>query len=161
MKLRYLTGLMLLVVMGQLGCASEPYSPPEAPDQTGELTLVWRDEFNGDSLDTDKWTAEVGDGCPNLCGWGSGELEYYRSENATVADGMLAITAKEESYGSRSYTSARIKTQGKFTQEYGNLLTFILQILQCGSYVFFSRTSMQPIYDDVKQSWETLIDLAQ
>ncbi|MCP4293271.1 MAG: glycoside hydrolase family 16 protein [bacterium] len=119
MKLKYFSGLMILVAFGLSGCASEPYSPAEPPEQTGELTLVWRDEFNGDSLDTSKWTAEVGDGCPNLCGWGNEELEYYRSENAVVADGNLAITAREESYGSRSYTSARIKTQGKFTQTYG------------------------------------------
>jgi beta-glucanase (GH16 family) len=119
MKHIQLTGMLLLAAVAMLGCASEPYSPEPAPELTGELTLVWQDEFNGNSLDGTKWTPEIGDGCPNLCGWGNNELQYYRSENATVEGGNLVITAREESIGGRSYTSARIKTQGKFSQAYG------------------------------------------
>lgn len=73
--------------------------------------LVWEDNFDGSSLDTTKWEAVIGNGCPNLCGWGNNELEYYRAENATVSGGMLTITAKEESFAGYQYTSARLTTK--------------------------------------------------
>lgn len=83
--------------------------------QTG-WRLTWSDEFNGDSLDTNKWVYATGGN-----GWGNNELEYYtsRPENTTVANGMLVITARREDYGGRLYTSARIRTEGKFSQAYG------------------------------------------
>jgi len=54
-------------------------------------------------------------------GWGNNELEYYtnRTDNAHTENGMLAIIAKQETYQNRGYTSARLKTQGLFTQKYG------------------------------------------
>src|SRR5579884_2218644 len=86
--------------------------------------LVWSDEFNGpdgSSPDPSKWTLDVGGN-----GWGNNELEYYtsRAQNAEIRNGNLVITAKAEKYtGSdgltRDYTSARLKTLGKFTQTYG------------------------------------------
>ena len=85
-------------------------------------SLVWNDEFNGSTLNSSNWTHEIGDGCNNnLCGWGNNELEYYRSENSTVTDGLLTITAKQENFGGRDYTSSRIKTQGKQFFTYGRV----------------------------------------
>ena len=85
-------------------------------------SLVWNDEFNGSTLNSSNWTHEIGDGCNNnLCGWGNNELEYYRSENSTVADGLLTITAKQENFGGRDYTSSRLKTQGKQFFTYGRV----------------------------------------
>lgn len=81
--------------------------------------LIWSDEFTGNSLDATKWTPQIGDGCPNLCGWGNSELQYYRSENAVVANGTLRITAKEETFDGRDYTSARIRTINKGDWTYG------------------------------------------
>jgi len=83
-------------------------------------TLAWSDEFegaSGQSPDASKWAFDVGGD-----GWGNSELEYYtdRPENsATDGQGHLVITLKSETYMNRSYTSARLKTQGKFTQAYG------------------------------------------
>jgi beta-glucanase (GH16 family) len=80
-------------------------------------TLLWSDEFDGTALDETKWTPQVGDGCDlgaDLCGWGNAEGEYYRSENIEVSDGMLKIHARQEQYGSREYTSARIRSLGKY-----------------------------------------------
>lgn len=82
--------------------------------------LVWQDEFNGSSLNTDYWVYEIGDGCPN-CGWGNNELEYYRAENSWVADSVLTIEARKEAFGGKQYTSSRIKTQGKFSFKYGRV----------------------------------------
>ena len=82
--------------------------------------LVWQDEFDTPGAPyATKWTYDIGTG-PDSNGWGNNELESYTSssDNIIVADGVLKITAK--SSGS-SYTSARIKTQGIFSQAYGRI----------------------------------------
>lgn len=94
--------------------AGENTSPENYPG----MTLVWRDEFNGTSLNTSDWTYETGTGSN---GWGNNELQYYRQDNLAVADGFLTITAKRESYGGREFTSSRIKTQDKKTFRYGRI----------------------------------------
>jgi len=86
--------------------------------------LTWNDEFNGaegSGVDPTKWVFEVGGN-----GWGNHELEYYtsRPKNVYIRDGNLVIQAERENYMgadgvSRSYTSARLKTAGKFSQAYG------------------------------------------
>jgi len=86
--------------------------------------LVWSDEFNApdDSpVDSSKWVLETGGN-----GWGNQELEYYtaRPGNAIQGGGNLAIKAREEKFTgpdgvTRNYTSARLKTEGKFSQKYG------------------------------------------
>lgn len=83
--------------------------------------LVWHDEFDGNSVDTDNWVFEIGDGCPHLCGWGNNELQYYREQNAWVEDGILTIEARKESFDNRQYTSSRMKTQGKQLFQYGRI----------------------------------------
>ena len=83
--------------------------------------LVWNDEFDGNSLNANNWVFEIGDGCPNLCGWGNNELQFYRSENAWVSDGVLTIEARNQSWANRNFTSARIKTQGKQSFQYGRI----------------------------------------
>lgn len=83
--------------------------------------LVWNDEFNGTSLNLDHWVHEIGDGCPNICGWGNNELQFYRAQNATVSGGALTIEARRETVQNRNFTSARIKTQGKKSFKYGRI----------------------------------------
>ncbi len=82
--------------------------------------LVWSDEFNGSSIDQSNWSFETGTGSG---GWGNNELEYYtsRSENARIENGNLVIEARKESYGGMNYTSARLKTQGKRSFQYGKI----------------------------------------
>jgi beta-glucanase (GH16 family) len=87
-------------------------------------TLVWSDEFNqanGSQPDARKWVFDVGGN-----GWGNNELEYYtqRAHNAYIEDGNLVIKAVREDYTghdgvTRHYTSARLKTESKFTETYG------------------------------------------
>ncbi|MGC3999335.1 MAG: family 16 glycosylhydrolase [Anaeromyxobacter sp.] len=76
--------------------------------------LVWSDEFDGDAVDPSSWTFDLGSG-----GWGNGESQYYRAENATVGGGLLTITAREEAYGDAPYTSARLQTSQKRAFTYG------------------------------------------
>jgi beta-glucanase (GH16 family) len=78
----------------------------------GPCSLVWADDINGTAADISKWEFMIGDGCSfGICGWGNNELQYYRSQNAIVANGELTITAKRENFGGKNYTSARLRTQ--------------------------------------------------
>ncbi|HSV89442.1 MAG TPA: glycoside hydrolase family 16 protein [Bacteroidales bacterium] len=83
--------------------------------------LVWQDEFNGTTIDPDYWVFETGTGCPNLCGWGNNELQFYRSQNAWVSNGTLIIEARRESIQGSAFTSARMKTQGRKSFQYGRI----------------------------------------
>jgi len=74
----------------------------------GEYTLVWADEFDGSSLNTDDWNIEV-----NGNGGGNRELQYYRAENVSVSDGCLVLTARKEAYNGKEFTSGRLNTKGK------------------------------------------------
>jgi hypothetical protein len=78
-------------------------------------TLVWQDEFNGSSVNAENWTFETGGN------WFNNELQYYREENAWVADDVLTIEARKENYGGNNYTSARMITQNKKTFKYGRV----------------------------------------
>jgi len=86
-------------------------------------TLKWSDQFNGaegSPVDAAKWAFDIGGS-----GWGNNELEYYTTStrNASMdGNGNLVITAINETlpkknkcwYGRCQYSSARIKTVGKF-----------------------------------------------
>lgn len=91
------------------------------PAEYAGYTLVWQDEFTGNNINSSNWSFEIGDGCPNNCGWGNNELEYYRAENAWVAEDVLTIEARKETYMSRSYTSARMVTRDKQSFRYGRV----------------------------------------
>ncbi|WP_439487964.1 glycoside hydrolase family 16 protein [Algoriphagus sp.] len=97
-----------------------PTSGFESPLEYEGYELAWNDEFEEGTLSPD-WVFELGDGCPNLCGWGNNELQYYRRENTELKDGYLVITAKEESVGGKNYTSSRLKTQGKQVFQFGRI----------------------------------------
>jgi len=115
----------IIFVVGK--CLAQVSTAPPEPSQRAVAPawkLVWSDEFNGptgSAVDASKWVSETGGG-----GWGNHELESYtaRLDNAVLQDGNLVIKAQREKYtGSdgiaRDYTSARLKTQGKFSQTYG------------------------------------------
>ena len=107
------------------GCgAARPTAVPPTPPPAPARTLVWSDEFTGPSgalVDATRWVAEIGGH-----GWGNNELEFYtdRGRNASLdGDGNLVIQALREHFEgggvAREYTSARLKTQGRFEQAYG------------------------------------------
>ena len=106
------------VVTGDSNTVGEGYT---SPTSYPNMQLAWNDEFEGTSVNTDNWYFEIGDGCPNLCGWGNNELEYYRRENTSVGSGFLTIEAKEEAFGGRNYTSSRMISKGKQTARYGRV----------------------------------------
>ncbi|MEM9209432.1 MAG: family 16 glycosylhydrolase, partial [Pseudomonadota bacterium] len=78
--------------------------------------LLWSDEFDGDSLDTEKWSHNV---------WAARKVndedQAYtsRPRNIRLEDGLLVIEAHKEDYDDAKYTSARIHTEGKGDFLYG------------------------------------------
>jgi beta-glucanase (GH16 family) len=125
--------------------ASPPPPPPPPPPPTGNVnitdptltvadntdvisgdpsswTLVWSDEFDAAQLDPEVWFFESGDGSQyGIPGWGNNELQWYLEDSAEIRDGSLVITARRESVGGKSYTSARINTRGRFAFRYGRI----------------------------------------
>jgi beta-glucanase (GH16 family) len=114
--------IFILILLG-LMCISHTGAQAVAAKEKSWV-LVWSDEFNGvngSAVDSSKWVAETGGN-----GWGNKELEYYtsRTQNAYQQDGDLVIKAARERYTgpngvTRDFTSARLKTQGTFSQTYG------------------------------------------
>lgn len=90
-----------------------------------ERQLVWSDEFDeAGAPNPQKWGYDKGDGCPQVCGWGNNELQYYtvnRLENARVEDGHLIIEAHKEDFENKNYTSARLVTKDKGDWKYGKI----------------------------------------
>ncbi len=89
-----------------------PIAPPQG------MELVWNDEFDGDAIDPENWTYDLGG-----WGWGNGEAQYYtdRPENARVQNGLLVIELRQEKFENSYYTSARLKTQGLHAFQYGRI----------------------------------------
>jgi beta-glucanase (GH16 family) len=114
--------LTFFAIVFLISTASAQTSSPQS-SRPG-WTLIWSDEFNapdGPPVDSSKWVRESGGN-----GWGNQELEYYttRPENAFQQGGNLVIKVLQEKHTgadgvTRDYTSARLKTLGKFSQKYG------------------------------------------
>jgi beta-glucanase (GH16 family) len=93
---------------------------------TSASPLVWQDEFQqpvGSGPDPARWVHDLGDN-----GWGNKELQDYTAsrdnsyvvEDPDATDGRaLVIRARREAGG--KYTSARIKTQGKYSVTHGRI----------------------------------------
>ncbi len=129
MKSRVLSLLLALTILAA-GCQSAeqralsslaiptPIPTPVAAREGWEL--VWHDEFDGKTINRSDWTFDLGGG-----GWGNGEAQIYtdRPENARLVDGLLVIEARKEpnDQGGFQFTSARLKTQGLKTFQYGRI----------------------------------------
>ncbi len=115
-------GMILLAGLYIAALAAAQAASPQSANPAWKL--VWSDEFNGpngSAVDSSKWAFDTGAG-----GWGNNELEYYtaRPQNAFQQDGNLVIKVLQEKYTgadgiTSNYTSARLKTLGKFSQAYG------------------------------------------
>ena len=108
-----LAGVAVTLALLIAGCGGEPGAPGPA------WKLSWSDEFEGAAgarPDPARWSYDLG-----ASGWGNAELQEYTDAPSNAAldgRGNLAIVARHE--GGR-YTSARLKTQDRYTQRYGRI----------------------------------------
>jgi beta-glucanase (GH16 family) len=99
--------LLILLFIGNLCLAQE-----------AKRKLVWEENFDKPILDETVWNYELGDGCPNLCGWGNNERQIYTTQNHDIEDGKLIIHAKKEG---NIYSSTKITTKDKKVFQYGRM----------------------------------------
>lgn len=124
--LKYLRCFSVLAVSFSLifsGCkksekaAGEDVDPGDGGHKEKKYELVWSDEFDGTTLNTDKWNYETG------TGFGNQEKQFCtdREKNIRVEGGNLIITAFKEDYNNCSYTSGRINSKKKGFVKYGKI----------------------------------------
>ncbi len=100
-------------------------TPTEAPKKSDipqyeGYTLLWHDEFDGDSLNMDNWNME-----PREPGWTNNELQEYTqsTDNIFVRDGKLILKAiKTQKNGKDYYTSGKVNSQNKRDFMYGKVV---------------------------------------
>lgn len=116
-----LSAWLLLAAQSAFTVTNSVYTGPLNRPATARL--IWRDEFNGRSLDARKWQYDTS---RNKQGWWNGELQYYsagRPENIRIANGRLTIEARHETldaasnrdWGGQHYTSAKIVSKQAWT----------------------------------------------
>lgn len=100
--------LCILVV----GAAASAQLPAQKP--------AWSDEFDGpagSAPESSKWVHDLG-----ASGWGNAELQNYTSsrENSFL-DGKGNLVIRAIKTGEKQYTSARLKTSGKYAVRFGRI----------------------------------------
>lgn len=121
-----------ILFLSMSSCSTEDSSEPDntpveqgqSLTETDKVGLIWSEEFEGSNLDNSTWTYDLGDGSAfGIPGWGNQEVQTYTasSKNLKIANGFLTITALRENLDGKSYTSARIKSQNKFSFKHGQL----------------------------------------
>ncbi|MFC0047263.1 family 16 glycosylhydrolase [Rheinheimera tilapiae] len=114
--------------------------------------LVWSDEFDGQSIDSNKWNFEV-----NCAGGGNNEKQCYTADkaNAFTSGGMLNIVAKPAATGAeKPYTSARITTKKKADFKYGRFEMRAKLPSGQGAWPAFWMMPTDSVYGDWPRSGE-------
>lgn len=78
--------------------------------------LVWQENFNGESLNTEVWNIEV-----NGDGGGNQELQYYSTGGVKVKDGCLNLTARRKDINGKKFGSGRINTKDHLYFTHGKI----------------------------------------
>ncbi|MFG3601301.1 ricin-type beta-trefoil lectin domain protein [Micromonospora chersina] len=115
------------VALAAVGLTAALTTVTDTPAAAGPGAVTWSDDFTGPAgaaPDGSRWRYDIGGS-----GWGNNELQYYTNSTRNAAldgNGNLVITARKENpagyscwYGSCQYTSARLLTNGTFSQAYG------------------------------------------
>ncbi len=141
-KTRRIVGMAILFAMAMTtlaGCGTTPAATtttatpttaaPTYVNQTDAkdvpqlegYSLLWNDEFNGDTLNEENWTRELREP-----GWTNNELQAYtdKDENIFVKDGSLVLKAiqTKDADGKLSYTSGKVNSQNKKDFLYGKVV---------------------------------------
>lgn len=88
-----------------------------------ELHLAFEDEFEGNLINDKYWSLQTGDGCPDLCGWGNNELQYYTDHpsNVRIEGGLLIMEALNTPTNGYEYSSAKLVSKSKLDIKYGRI----------------------------------------
>jgi len=81
-------------------------------ESSREWQLVWEDHFNGTSLEQKTWNVISAKPFAN------NELQTYREENVSIADGFMQI---QSNYADKTYFSGAVTTDNKKLLQYGKL----------------------------------------
>jgi beta-glucanase (GH16 family) len=86
---------------------------PTRKHKTLQLTEIFRDDFNDQSVDLNKWTvyefnSPIG-------------IDYSTSDDVYQEDGHLFIKSQKREYGGRNFTSGYVDTYEKFSFLYGEV----------------------------------------
>ncbi len=108
---RLTTKVVGIIALSTLGQANAGVNYSDVGD------LLWQDNFN--TINDTNWNYDQGDGCPALCGWGNAELQSYQQDNVFTQEGSLILEARNETSGSRAFTSGKINSKNKVSIHYG------------------------------------------
>jgi beta-glucanase (GH16 family) len=135
--------------------------------QSGGWQLVWRDEFDSESLDRTKWQPEE-----SCWGGGNDERQCYvdREENIQVEEGVLRLIALEGAHEGplypegiagapggtveQEYTSGKLRTRGLATFKYGRFSARIKLPAGQGTWSAFWMMPEGNVYGDWPLSGE-------
>lgn len=83
------------------------------------MNKKWKLIFEEQFIDLNNWVFDIGSGKKGL--WGNNEQEFYTDDqkNCFIRDNQLNIVSLKEDKEDCNYTSARLKTLGKFKFKYG------------------------------------------
>ena len=120
-----------LLILGLLGLTLNACTKAQGAVGDENSTLVWSDEFSGETLDRTKWT-------PELSCWGGGNNErqcYVNSpETVRIENGHLILSALPQTHTgvefpqdwpergeviTREYISGKVRTKGHAQWKYG------------------------------------------
>lgn len=127
MRFPYLTFLLLpaLLFSGALSAAPPSADPTPQRLRNAGWELVWADEFDGETLDTEKWNTTDSYGRDACFGGGNQEQQCYSENHSTIRllEGHLALIAHpaDNLPNGKSFQSARIQSRGKLDIRYGRI----------------------------------------
>ncbi len=118
--------------------------------------LIWADEFNDSDLNLAYWNYDIGNGCPDLCGWGNNEEQYYTDskQNVRIENGKLIISALEDTIGGMKFSSGKITTKNKVDFRYGRIEASVKLPESQGLWPALWMLSTDDIYGEWPKSGE-------
>lgn len=116
---RLVAAISMTMLFGCGGSAEtkSDFTKVDPQEPVSDWQMVWSDEFDGTSIDTNKWNFEL-----NCAGGGNNEKQCYTDseQNAFIKDGVLNIVALPADEGAeKPYTSARLNTRYNADFTYG------------------------------------------
>lgn len=100
--------LLTAVIVACSASLVVPSAPASAAPPSSLYTLVWADEFDGDTVNTNKWNYRTD----------VKRESAQRPENVSVGGGYLTITQKKEQYAGKEYTGGGLISRKSFRYGY-------------------------------------------